>query len=65
MIANVLTFILSILVLCGYIIQTINWCDMDEENINIAEFWVNITALSFLSVLSFGFLIYDLIKALF
>jgi lipid-A-disaccharide synthase-like uncharacterized protein len=62
--ADILTFISAMIVLFGYIIQSINRFDLDETSVSIREFWINISLLSFLSVLSFGFFIYDLIKIL-
>lgn len=64
MLADILTFISAMIVLFGYIIQSINRFDLDETSVSIREFWINISLLSFLSVLSFGFFIYDLIKIL-
>lgn len=64
MLADILTFISAMIVLFGYIIQSINRFDIDETSVSIREFWINISLLSFLSVLSFGFFIYDLIKIL-
>jgi hypothetical protein len=64
MFVDILTFVLAMLVLFGYIIQTANRFQIDENSLSIGEFWINIISLSFLSVLSFCFFIYDLIKAL-
>lgn len=64
MLADILTFISAMIVLFGYIIQSVNRFDIDETSVSIREFWINVSLLSFLSVLSFGFFIYDLIKIL-
>jgi len=61
---DILTFISAMIVLFGYIIQSVNRFDIDETSVSIREFWINLSLLSFLSVLSFGFFIYDLIKIL-
>jgi len=61
---DILTFISAMIVLFGYIIQSVNRFDIDETSVSIREFWINLNLLSFLSVLSFGFFIYDLIKIL-
>lgn len=64
MLTDILTFISAMIVLFGYIIQSANRFDIDETSVSIREFWINLSLLSFLSVLSFGFFIYDLIKIL-
>ncbi len=64
MLTDILTFISAMIVLFGYIIQSVNRFDIDEASVSIREFWINLSLLSFLSVLSFGFFIYDLIKIL-
>lgn len=64
MLTDILTFISAMIVLFGYIIQSVNRFDIDETSVSIREFWINLSLLSFLSVLSFGFFIYDLIKIL-
>lgn len=61
---DILTFISAMIVLFGYIIQSANRFDIDETSVSIREFWINLSLLSSLSVLSFGFFIYDLIKIL-
>lgn len=64
MLTDILTFISAMIVLFGYIIQSVNRFNIDETSVSIREFWINVSLLSFLSVLSFGFFIYDLIKIL-
>lgn len=64
MVADILTFILSMLVLGIYMFCTIHYFDTEESNLNIKEFWINLLSLSLLSTISFVFFIVDLIRTL-
>ena len=47
MLTDILTFISAMIVLFGYIIQSVNRFDIDETSVSIREFWINLSLLSF------------------
>jgi len=61
---NILVFVLATAVLFTYMHQTMVRFNNNENSISIGEFWINAVLLSILCVLSFCFLVFDLVKML-
>lgn len=62
MMVDITVFILSLVVLTGYIYQVVSRFEIDENSLHVGEFWINTLSLCLLCVLAFGFCVYDMLK---